>query len=202
LGIVAYEMVAGCTPFDADSPVALLMKHVNEPLPDPSDRTVPPLLLDAIRKAASKHPSDRWESAGVFITALEAALDGSAVPSPEDRGLSPRSRVRRRFTLTLLCTLVAALGWSWYQARDPRNAAATPSTSAVEAASPAAGSTTPVTEQVTSPTASAAPLAARPRTRRPGQVPKQPAVESGSPNVAAPEIPAAIPLVTPDSAAP
>jgi hypothetical protein len=60
-----------------------------------------------------------------------------------------------------------AIGWSRYQARDSRPAAATPSTSAVETASPATGSTRPVIEPVRSPTASAAPLAGRPRTRRP-----------------------------------
>jgi TonB family protein len=200
LGIVAYEMVVGCTPFDADSPVALLMKHVNEPLPDPRDRTVSPLLLDAIGKAASKEPSQRWESAGAFITALEAAFDGSAIPTPADKRAAPQSRVRRQLALTLLCTLLLAIGWSRYQARDSRPAAATPSTSAVETASPATGSTRPVIEPVRSPTASAAPLAGRPRTRRPAQLPKQPAVESVSPNVGAPEIPAAIPPVTRDSA--
>ena len=202
LGIVAYEMIVGCTPFEADSPVALLMKHVNEPLPDPLDRTVPPLLLDAIRKAASKRPSDRWESAGVFITALETAFDRSNIEAIGDRRAAPRSHVRPLLALTLSCTLVAAIGWSWYQARDPGPTKGTPATSAVEAASPAVGFLTPATEPANSPTAPVAALAARPRTRPAGQLPKQPAAESASPNVGAPEMPAAGPPVTSDSAGP
>jgi len=35
LGIVLYEMLTGKPPFDADTPLAILMKHVNEPLPMP-----------------------------------------------------------------------------------------------------------------------------------------------------------------------
>jgi TonB family protein len=202
LGIVAYEMVVGCTPFEADSPVALLMKHVNEPLPDPRDCTVPPLLLDAIRKAASKDPSDRWESAGVFITALETAFEASVIATVGDRRAAPRTHVRRLLALTLSCTLVVAIGWSWYQAREPRPATGTPSTSAVEAASPAVGSTTPTTEPVNSPTAPVAALAARPRPRPVAQIPEQPAADSVSTNVGAPEIPAAVPPVTRDPAGP
>ena len=202
LGIVAYEMVVGCTPFEADSPVALLMKHVNEPLPDPRDCTVPPLLLDVIRKAASKHPSDRWESAGVFITALETAFDRSVIETVGDRRAAPQRRVRGLIVLTLSCTLVVAIGWSWYQARDPRPTTPTPSTSAVEVAAAAVGSTTPATVPVNSPTAPVAALAARPRARPAGQVPEQPVAESVSPNVGAPEIPAAVLPVTRDSAEP
>ncbi|HEX9190100.1 MAG TPA: serine/threonine-protein kinase, partial [Vicinamibacteria bacterium] len=40
LGIVAYEMFTGRVPFSADTPVAILMKHVQEPLPLPSPDTV------------------------------------------------------------------------------------------------------------------------------------------------------------------
>ena len=35
LGIVFYEMLTGYPPFDADTPLAILMKHLNDPLPLP-----------------------------------------------------------------------------------------------------------------------------------------------------------------------
>ena len=35
LGIVAYEMLTGRVPFSADTPVAVLMKHVQDPIPVP-----------------------------------------------------------------------------------------------------------------------------------------------------------------------
>src|SRR5207244_8535500 len=40
LAMVAYEMFAGVTPFTADSPVAILMKHVNDALPAPHERVL------------------------------------------------------------------------------------------------------------------------------------------------------------------
>ena len=202
LGIVAYEMVVGCTPFEADSPVALLMKHVNEPLPDPRDRTIPPLLLDAIRKAASKDPSDRWESAGVFVTALETACDGSVIHTVGHKRPAPPGHGRRLLALTLSCALVVAIGWSWYQARNPRPPTGTPSTSVVEAASTAVGPAKPATEPANSPGAPVVSVAARPRPRPAGQLAQQPPAESVSADVRAPEIPAAVAPLTSDSAAP
>src|SRR4029453_1925477 len=41
LGIVAYQMFPGRVPFSADTPVAILMKHVQEPIPPPSPAQVP-----------------------------------------------------------------------------------------------------------------------------------------------------------------
>ena len=75
LGIVAYETFVGAIPFRADSPVAVLMKHVHEPLPAPPYGLVPPALMRAIETAAAKDPGDRWPSAGAFVTALGKAVD-------------------------------------------------------------------------------------------------------------------------------
>jgi serine/threonine protein kinase len=41
LGIVLYEMLTGYTPFDADTPLAILMKHLNDPCPCPARSTRP-----------------------------------------------------------------------------------------------------------------------------------------------------------------
>ena len=35
LGVVLYELVTGCKPYTADTPVAILLKQANEPLPRP-----------------------------------------------------------------------------------------------------------------------------------------------------------------------
>jgi tRNA A-37 threonylcarbamoyl transferase component Bud32 len=78
LGIVAYEMFTGKVPFAADTPVAVLMKHVQEPLPLPPPDVVPEPLLRALLKATTKKPEDRWSSAGAFVEALSAGLGGYA----------------------------------------------------------------------------------------------------------------------------
>ena len=85
LGIVAYEMLTGRPPYDADSPVAVLMKHATEPLPVPSKELVPEALVPVLRKALAKEPRDRWPTATEFVSALEKSV---ATPSVA-RGIAP-----------------------------------------------------------------------------------------------------------------
>ena len=74
LGIVLYEMLTGYTPFDADTPLAILMKHLNDPLPLPSklDPNLPPSFEQIVLKALAKDPEDRYQSAEEMLTALQA----------------------------------------------------------------------------------------------------------------------------------
>lgn len=74
LGVVAYEMLTGRVPFAADTPVAVLMKHVTEPMPIPPASTVPEPLVRALLKGMAKKPEERWDSAGAFVRALEQGL--------------------------------------------------------------------------------------------------------------------------------
>ena len=74
LGIVAYELLTGRVPFAADTPVAVLMKHVQDQVPLPSPEEVKEPLMRALLKALAKRPEDRWPTAVAFVAALEAAL--------------------------------------------------------------------------------------------------------------------------------
>jgi serine/threonine protein kinase len=73
LGIVLYEMLTGYTPFDADTPLAILMKHLNDPLPLPTqvDPALPRSLEAIVLKALAKDPDDRFQSAEEMSKALE-----------------------------------------------------------------------------------------------------------------------------------
>jgi tRNA A-37 threonylcarbamoyl transferase component Bud32 len=73
-GVVAYEMLTGRVPFAADTPVAVLMKHVTEPMPVPAATDVPEPLVRALLRCLSKKPEDRWPTARAFVTALEQGL--------------------------------------------------------------------------------------------------------------------------------
>jgi len=73
-GVVAYEMLTGQVPFSADTPVAVLMKHVTEPIPVPAATEVPEPLVRALLKSMAKKPEDRWPTARAFVTALEQGL--------------------------------------------------------------------------------------------------------------------------------
>jgi tRNA A-37 threonylcarbamoyl transferase component Bud32 len=80
LGIVAYEMLIGKVPFSADTPVAVLLKHVSEPMPLPQTTGFPEGLARALLKCTAKKPEDRWPSAEAFVDALERGLGGAADP--------------------------------------------------------------------------------------------------------------------------
>ncbi|MBN1887594.1 MAG: serine/threonine protein kinase [Thermoflexales bacterium] len=85
LGIVFYEMLTQRTPFDADTPLAVLMKHLNDPLPLP--RQVAPDIPDSfervVLKALAKNPEDRYQNAEEMAQALRKAAEESAIELPE-----------------------------------------------------------------------------------------------------------------------
>lgn len=72
LGIVLYEMLTGRLPFDGESPVAVAMKHVQEPPPSPRryNPAVPAALEAIVLKAIEKDPARRYASAGEFLEDL------------------------------------------------------------------------------------------------------------------------------------
>src|SRR5512138_3706320 len=89
LGIVLYEMLTGYTPFDADTPLAILMKHLNDPLPLPTqvDPALPRSLEAIVLKALAKDPDDRYQSADEMSKAL-VSLEGG-MPKGERPIASP-----------------------------------------------------------------------------------------------------------------
>jgi len=84
LGVSLYEMVTGQLPFDADTPVAVALKHVNEePVPPRRiDPDIPAALEAIILRALHKDPSMRYSSAEEMRTDLKRFLGGVAVEAP------------------------------------------------------------------------------------------------------------------------
>ncbi|MBM3949289.1 MAG: serine/threonine protein kinase [SAR202 cluster bacterium] len=74
LGLVAYQMMLGRTPFKADTPHDTLMSHIHQPAPAPRtiDASVNPVLEAALLKALAKDPADRYRSASEMVRALGA----------------------------------------------------------------------------------------------------------------------------------
>jgi hypothetical protein len=77
LGIILYEMVTGSVPFVAETPLAVLFKHISDPLPPPSlvKPDVPPSIEQVILKALAKDPRDRFATVDEFLTAWKRALE-------------------------------------------------------------------------------------------------------------------------------
>lgn len=76
LGVVLYELLTGQQPFRADTPLAVVLKHVSEPLAPPRavKADVPEPLERVVLKAMSKEPAQRYQSAGEMEQALYGAL--------------------------------------------------------------------------------------------------------------------------------
>lgn len=79
LGVTLFEMVNGRPPFESDSVAALMMKHVNEPVPDLRllRPDVPASLVAVIEKALAKDRETRYQSAQDFVDDLNLAAQGS-----------------------------------------------------------------------------------------------------------------------------
>jgi WD40 repeat protein/tRNA A-37 threonylcarbamoyl transferase component Bud32 len=84
LGIVLYEMITGKRPFEADTPMAVIFKHVSAPLPSPSQftPTLPKPVETVITKALEKNTKDRYKDMAEFATALQGLM-GRDTPIPE-----------------------------------------------------------------------------------------------------------------------
>ena len=84
LGIILYEMVTGSVPFVAETPLAVLFKHISDPLPPPSSvkPDIPSAIEQVILKALAKNPEDRFATASEFLAAWKHALETKDTVQP------------------------------------------------------------------------------------------------------------------------
>jgi len=93
LGIILYEMATGRVPFEAETPLAVVLKQLNEPLPLPSTvkPDIPPAVERVILKALAKNPDDRFASVDEFLSAWKKAMaevDTLRAPAPAEKTVS------------------------------------------------------------------------------------------------------------------
>ena len=76
LGVLFFQMVTGQLPFNAETPLAVVMKHVSEAVPQPStvEPNVPASIQTIIMRAMSKDPEERYQSATEMANELRRAL--------------------------------------------------------------------------------------------------------------------------------
>jgi serine/threonine-protein kinase len=119
---MAYEMLAGVTPFHSRTPQALFAAHLSErPRPLEACRPGVPIALCAlIARCLEKDPADRPQSAAEILEALDdpavisgafATPDGSSVDGAEVRG-----RRTRRMAIAAGLLVLAGLGAGAYAA--------------------------------------------------------------------------------------
>src|SRR6266851_2023129 len=92
LGIVLYHALTGRVPFNADSPLSITVKHLNDPLPLEYLRLVgvPQPIEQVLLKMTAKAPADRYQTTDALIEALTMALTASQLTLPRWRtGFQP-----------------------------------------------------------------------------------------------------------------
>lgn len=76
LGVLFFQMATGRLPFDADTPLAVVLKHVNEPVPTPAllNPRLPAAIQSAILKSMAKDPDERFQTAHELAQAIREAV--------------------------------------------------------------------------------------------------------------------------------
>jgi serine/threonine-protein kinase len=76
LGIVLFECLAGVVPFEGDTTVTVLVKHISAPVPSirALRPNLPPAIEPMLARALAKQPQDRYEMGVSFAEDLQSAL--------------------------------------------------------------------------------------------------------------------------------
>ena len=179
LGCVLYALLAGRAPFRGSSPVATMMMHANDPVPDVRDLRpdTPDWLADVVHGLLAKDPDDRPAGAATVAAALSAGepLGGATttvlpaagaattqrlddVPPPVPLPVSPppvaERRDRNALTWVLAAVAVAALAllaWSVLR-EDGEQTATTPTPTPSSSAPPETTQAPPPTTEAPTPT--------------------------------------------------
>ncbi|MFI5207298.1 MAG: protein kinase [Gemmatimonadales bacterium] len=179
LGVMAYQMVSGQLPFDADSAIDVIHKHVSEP-PPPLETLLPSLprhVVSAINRALAKKASERFPTVTSFVAAMRHA--------PDDKTLMLSARLsqigRRRSGIDKAPTLAGstkriagglvilgafAAGMWWLGLRSGGAAALPEAGTAAPSVSPGAPAARPTDTRKANPGL---------RTNRPARTPARPA---------------------------
>jgi serine/threonine-protein kinase len=161
LGIVTYEMLTGRVPFEADSFMGVLTKHLYSP-PQPPSEVVGEhqdlgMLEEITLRCLQKRPDDRYASMGELLQHLERASTAvsDATPVGSEAGLAPstlsslgagaasaevaiaapkRSALVGGLVAAIALAAAAGLGW-WLLADDAESASTMPAPTPAQPAS-------------------------------------------------------------------
>jgi serine/threonine-protein kinase len=122
LGCVLYEMLAGTPPFTGPTAQAVIARHALAEVPSltVARSTISDEVEDAVLRAMSKVPADRYATAGEFAEALMACQQtgGRSLGRSErrERARPKARRVNRRVAMIgagVGVLVIAGIGWGW-----------------------------------------------------------------------------------------
>jgi serine/threonine-protein kinase len=85
LGVLLFQMLAGRLPFQADTPIGLIMKHITEPIPNVLDMnpTLPSGCQTVIAKSLAKERDERYQTATDLTQAFSTVIDPDFISWPD-----------------------------------------------------------------------------------------------------------------------
>ncbi len=91
LGVLLYVMLTGEAPFKADTPLAVLYRVINDPIPAPQSFSpdIPQALQDVVMKAMSKDPALRYPTGKAFAEAARRSLGADSTATAETTVAAP-----------------------------------------------------------------------------------------------------------------
>ncbi len=97
LGVVLYEMVTGKVPFDADTPVSVALKHMQEEPIQPIEENpnIPEAINKIVMKALKKEAMLRYQTSTEFLKDLKAALKDPSGDFVEEIDYDPTDKTQK-----------------------------------------------------------------------------------------------------------
>ncbi|MBN1429897.1 MAG: protein kinase [Anaerolineae bacterium] len=89
LGVTLFQMLTSRVPYEAETPIGILMAHASKPIPDVRGirNDLPDAIQIVIERAMAKDPALRYQSAGEMVDDLKAALAGQSIGSLPEQTL-------------------------------------------------------------------------------------------------------------------
>jgi serine/threonine protein kinase len=124
LGVILYQMLTGTLPYDAETPMALILQHMNDPVPSVRavDPHLPPAVDKVLQKLMAKEPDERYQTAQELINELNrlekspASIDPTTIVLPRVQTPSlPREKeiqesARPRIPVALILLIIGLIG--------------------------------------------------------------------------------------------
>lgn len=133
LAVMAYQMLTGRLPFQAEEPLALLRQQVSQPPPSPRslNPNLKPHIEAALIRGLAKNPSERFGTAAEFVE----AMDGNKAPVAEGQAQPNRGRFLAVLAIGAILIGIVLGMWAWEQFGS--QATPTPATTVVAGAATA-----------------------------------------------------------------
>lgn len=118
MGVILYHLLSGEQPYEATTPMGIIFKHVNDPVPDihTANPDIPEMVSAVIKTAMAKERENRYKTASDMAHALNQAVYGvdktqpSAYVKPVETSTTIFPRIRPWLIVGVVVLLTAIAG--------------------------------------------------------------------------------------------